>query len=198
MTTPSTPKHKISDPNSWLAQYGDTLYRYALVRTQSSDIAEDIVQETLLAAFKGHDRFSGKSTEKTWLIGILKHKIIDHYRKNKKEYAYEDIEAQADQQLNHFDEHNHWQQPPLAWNNPDASLEQAEFWKVLSQCISNLPDSLADLFIMRELQGMSTEDICKLMDISTTNNMWVRLSRARMRLRQCLETHWFGPDNTEK
>jgi len=195
MAAASTPKHQISDPNRWLEQYGDTLYRYALARTQGSDIAEDIVQETLLAAFKGRDRFSGKSTEKTWLIGILKHKVIDHYRKNKKEYACEDIEAQAD---NPFHEHQQWQHPPLAWNNPDASLEQAEFWKVLSQCISNLPNGLAELYILREIDGMSTKDICKVLDISTTNNMWVRLSRARMRLRQCLETHWFGPDNTEK
>jgi len=181
----------ISNPNTWVDQYGDALYRYALMRLKNPAVAEDMVQETFLAALKARDRFAGKSAEKTWLIGILKHKIIDHFRKSKREYVVEDINAEADRQDPFFDPQGNWNTPVREWERPNEALEQEEFWQIFSDCISALPAHMADLYILREINGLQTDEICKVLEISTTNNMWVMLSRARMRLRRCLETRWF-------
>ncbi len=191
------PPGAISDPVTWVAQYGDALFRYALLRMRDQTQAEDMVQETFLAALKARDRFSGQSSEKTWLIGILKHKIIDHFRKQKREQSCNDIESLTEQLDQQFDQNGHWNLSLSRWQNPDQAYENKEFWKVFAACIACLPDHLADLFILREIKGLSTEEICKLLDISTTNNMWVMLSRARMRLRNCLDSRWFNPDNQE-
>ena len=181
----------LSNPDTWVDQYGDALYRYALMRLKNPAVAEDMVQETFLAALKARDRFAGKSAEKTWLIGILKHKIIDHFRKSKREYVVEDINAEADRQDHFFDPQGSWNTPIRQWERPNEALEQEEFWQVFSACVSALPTHLADLYILREINGLQTDELCKVLEISTTNNMWVMLSRARMRLRRCLESHWF-------
>ncbi len=191
------PSAVISDPNSWVAQHGNALYRYALLKMRDQSQAEDMVQEAFLAALKARDRFSGQSSEKTWLIGILKHKIIDHFRKHKREQPSDDIEALAEQLDQQFDHTGHWNLSLTRWQNPDQAHENSEFWKVFAACIAHLPDHLADLFILREIKGLTTDEICKLLEISTTNNMWVMLSRARMRLRNCLDSRWFNRDDQE-
>ncbi|HED39670.1 MAG TPA: sigma-70 family RNA polymerase sigma factor [Chromatiales bacterium] len=183
-----------SDPSTWVAQHGDALYRYALMKMRDPSQAEDMVQETFLAALKARERFSGESSEKTWLIGILKHKIIDHFRKHKREQNSDDIEALREQLEQQFDHSGHWREPLSHWQAPEQAYENREFWQVFSACIAHLPERLADLFILREIKGLSSNEICKLLDISTTNNMWVMLSRARMRLRNCLDSHWFNRD----
>lgn len=184
----------MSDPTTWVAQHGDALFRYALLRMRDQTQAEDMVQETFLAALKARERFSGQSSEKTWLIGILKHKIIDHFRKQKREQNCDDIESLTEQLDQQFDPRGHWNVSLARWQNPDQAHENREFWKVFAACIAHLPDHLADLFILREIKGLTTEEICKLLDISTTNNMWVMLSRARMRLRNCLDSRWFNQE----
>ncbi len=186
-----------TNPETWLQRYGDDLYRYALMRLKNPAVAEDMVQETLLAALKARQRFAGQSTEKTWLIGILKHKIIDHFRKSKREYSVEDIDGEADRRDHYFDEQGHWNTPIGEWQRPALALEQEEFRQILSDCIAELPQRLADLYILREINGLKSDEVCKVLEISTTNNMWVMLSRARMRLRRCLEKRWFGADNEE-
>jgi RNA polymerase sigma-70 factor (ECF subfamily) len=185
----------VSDPSTWVAQHGDALFRYALMKMRDESQAEDMVQETFLAALKARENFSGNSSEKTWLIGILKHKIIDHFRKHKREQSSDDIESLSQQLDQQFDHTGHWSIPMRSWQEPEQAHEDKEFWKVFSACISHLPDHLADLFILREVKGLSSEEICKLLDISTTNNMWVMLSRARMRLRGCLDARWFNRDS---
>jgi len=185
----------ISDPATWVAQHGDALFRYALMKMRDSSQAEDMVQETFLAALKARHNFSGQSSEKTWLIGILKHKIIDHFRKHKREQNSDDIETLSEQLDQQFSPRGHWEITLTHWQDPDRAHENEAFWKVFSACITHLPDHLADLFILREIKELSTEEICKLLDISTTNNMWVMLSRARMRLRNCLDSRWFNQDN---
>ena len=187
-----------SDPATWVAQHGDALYRYALMKMRDQSQAEDMVQETFLAALKARDRFSGQSSEKTWLIGILKHKIIDHFRKHKREQSSDDIESLTEQLDQQFDHTGHWNLSLARWQDPDQAHENKEFWKVFATCIAYLPDHLADLFILREIKGLSSEEICKLLDISTTNNMWVMLSRARMRLRNCLDSRWFHRDSDKQ
>lgn len=185
----------ISDPATWVAQHGDALFRYALMKMRDPSQAEDMVQETFLAALKARHNFSGQSSEKTWLIGILKHKIIDHFRKHKREQSSDDIETLSEQLDQQFDQRGHWDVSLARWQNPDQAHENEAFWKTFSACIAHLPDHLADLFILREIKGLTTEEICKLLDISTTNNMWVMLSRARMRLRNCLDSRWFNRNN---
>ena len=185
----------VSDPSTWVAQHGDALFRYALMKMRDESLAEDMVQETFLAALKARENFSGNSSEKTWLIGILKHKIIDHFRKHKREQSSDDIESLSEQLDQQFDHTGHWSIPMRTWQEPEQAHEDKEFWKVFSACIAHLPDHLADLFILREVKGLSSEEICKLLEISTTNNMWVMLSRARMRLRGCLDARWFNRDS---
>ncbi len=188
----------VSDPATWVAQHGDALFRYALMKMRDEAQAEDMVQETFLAALKARERFSGQSSEKTWLIGILKHKIIDHFRKHKREQSSDDIESLTEQLNQQFDHSGHWSIPMRTWQEPEQAHENREFWKVFAACIAHLPDHLADLFILREIKGLSSEEICKLLDISTTNNMWVMLSRARMRLRGCLDSRWFNRNSNNQ
>lgn len=197
----TTPPGTMSDPATWVDQHGDALFRYALLKLRDQTLAEDMVQETFLAALKARENFAGQSSEKTWLIGILKHKIVDHFRKHRREQSSDDIETLSDQ-LDHqfdqqFDRTGHWSVSLARWQEPDRAHENGEFWKVFAACIAHLPDHLADLFILREVRGLSTEEICKLLEISTTNNMWVMLSRARMRLRTCLDSRWFNRDGKE-
>jgi RNA polymerase sigma-70 factor (ECF subfamily) len=183
----------LPDPARWLEQYGDTLYRYALIRVRDPDLAQDLVQETLLAALKGRDSFARQSSEKTWLVGILKHKLIDQLRKSRREVSLGELnEGDAELDKLCFNERGEWRAELGNWSNPEKSLEQARFWQVLHDCIARLPERLATLFILREIDGLSTEECCKALDISTTNNTCVMLSRARMRMRECLEVRWFG------
>ncbi len=191
------PMNSLSDPNTWPDQYGDVLYRHAYFRLRDAMQAEEMVQETFLAALKSSDRFAGKSSEKTWLVGILKHKIIDHIRKAVRERPHEDDHMVFDPlEQESFDGRGHWQIDVKQWAHPDASLEQQQFWQTLEACVGRLPQRLATLFIMREIDHLDSETICKEMALSTTNNLWTMLSRMRMRLRQCLDQQWFGKTET--
>ena len=170
------------------------LLRYASLQLRDAGAAEDAVQDTLIAALEGLERFSGKSSVKTWLTGILKHKIIDHMRRQAREQPLisadaDSSEAEAVDAL--FLEDGHWRQPPSNWGDPDKALENKAFMAVFEQCAKNLPAKSARAFMMREVMEFSTDDICKELEVSTTN-CWVILHRARLSLRECLETKWFG------
>jgi len=182
------------DPAAWLTEHGDYLYRYALLQLRDESAAEDVVQETLLAALGAWERFSGQSTIRTWLTGILKHKILDLFRKRAKEPQYtpssDDPEAElARLEQSLFDASGHWMQQPGAWNEPESELDRQRFWAAFVACLEQLAPSHARVFHLRELDGLSTEDICKELQITTTN-CWVMLYRARLGLQQCLETRW--------
>lgn len=170
------------------------LLRYARLQLRDPAQAEDAVQETLLAALEGAARFAGKSSLRTWLTGILKHKIIDHLRRAGREQpltgANDDrSEAEAVDAL--FAADGHWREFPAQWGNPAAALENSRFWIAFEQCTQRLPARTARVFMMREIMDMPTEEICKELDISATN-CWVMLHRARLTLRECLELQWFG------
>ncbi len=183
------------DPESWVDEHGDALFRYAIVRLRNAELAEDIVQETFAAALRAKDNFAGRSTERTWLIGILKRKIIDHFRRRWREVPATELASgeQEDMLIQAmFDERGHWQKNrPLTWSNPQMALEQKEFFAVLQGCLDCLPGRLADAFTLREIENLTTEEICQVLQITPTN-LWAMLHRARMRLRQCLEAKWFG------
>ncbi|HTS55840.1 MAG TPA: sigma-70 family RNA polymerase sigma factor [Burkholderiales bacterium] len=178
------------------AQHRDYLYRYALLHLRDANRAEDVVQETLLAAVENQDRFSGKSSLRTWLTGILKHKIIDVFRRQSREAPLESgLEAESDEAFGdlYFDPQrtDHWHTFPQTWGDPERSLEDKRFWEVFDQCSQQMPLQVARAFYMREIMGLETDEICKELSITATN-CWVMLYRARMSLRQCLELRWFS------
>jgi RNA polymerase sigma-70 factor (ECF subfamily) len=176
-----------------LEQHHSYLLHYAMLQLRDKTLAEDAVQETLLAALEGRAKFSGKSSHKTWLTGILKHKIIDILRRKAREaplMLHED-ESEADAFDALFKEDGHWRQAPASWGDPDKALEDKRFWAVLEMCAGLLPARTARVFMMREVLELTTEEICKELSITPTN-LWVMLHRARLSLRECLELKWFG------
>jgi len=177
-------------PDLWLDEYGGELYHFAFCRLGNVSTAEEMVQEALLAALKSKDSFSGKSTEKTWLFSILKHKIIDFYRKKKIEKNESDMDV--DDIGEFFDEKGMWKKMPQSWgDHPEKALEKKEFWKVFQQCLHRLPDRLLQVYTMREIEEMDNKEICKQLDLSSSN-IWVILHRTRLKLRNCLEKNWFN------
>jgi RNA polymerase sigma-70 factor (ECF subfamily) len=169
-------------------QHAEALYSYALMRVGKQEIAEDLVQDTLLAALQSWESFAGNSSEKTWLIGILRHKILDFFRQHS---DHEQVENNT-RHLDSFCEKGHWKEKMLDWKaNPEILLQNNEFWKVLRDCLKELSHVMAKAFVMREMEGMSSKQVCKYLEISETN-LWVRLHRARLQLRRCLEINWFA------
>ena len=194
MPIPKTEAAAIENPESWVDNYGDFLYRFALARVKDVSVAEDLVQETFLAALRARDNFKGQSAERTWLTGILKHKIVDHIRKKIREPSTDKIETLSDTSDPDFDERGEWSIRPGKWGvNPGNLYEQKEFLDVLYRCLAELPERLAEAFIKREMDGLSTEEVCKELGITATNS-WVMLYRARMSLRRCLENEWLSAE----
>ena len=181
-----------STPEDWLTEYGDALYRHAYYRLRDRMAAEDAVQETLLAALKGRDSFAGRSAERTWLIGILNNKIVDHLRRQAREQSLAQADL-GDEELEDllFAADGHWRHPPSAWGDPDAALEQKTFWEAFAKCLEELPARQAQAFSLCEMDGLGGAEAGKVLGISTTN-IWVILHRARLRLRECLELNWIG------
>ena len=168
------------DPEQWVDLYGNYMYRYALARVADPETAQDLVQEALVAAIQAFERFQGRSSIKTWLIAILKRKIVDHYRRASNRQVTDDIEAIANNVDNMFNDTGHWRVAPNEWTvKPDEAYEQQEFMDVLYKCLSTLPSRLAEIFMLREFEEMSTKLICKKLSISESNS-WVMLYRARM------------------
>jgi len=180
-----------NNPHTWLNEHGDYLYRYAMARLHDEEMASDMLQETLLAGWKGYAGFSGQSAIRTWLVGILKHKIIDHIRKEIRNRNL--VEAvETDPTTAYFDNAGRWNEAPQAWHaNPETLFSSDEFHKVLNRCVSKLPEKQQMVFRMRDITGDDAGTICDVCDISATN-LHVLLHRARMALRPCLQHHWFN------
>ncbi|QPF73833.1 sigma-70 family RNA polymerase sigma factor [Roseateles sp. DAIF2] len=166
------------------------LLKYARAQLRNPAWAEDAVSETLLAALEKPQAFAGQSQLKTWLVGILKHKLIDQIRRHGRELsATPEDGIDLDEEL--FRPDGHWRQMPEDWGDPEAALRQLEFIQVLEACVEHLPGQQGRLFMMREWLELETEEICKVLAISPTN-LWVMLHRARLRLRECLQLNWFA------
>jgi len=183
------------DPAHWLDQYGDYLYRYALMRVRDAAIAEDILQETLLAAFSSFQNHAGRSSERTWLVGIMKHKVIDYFRRvgRMTQFQLTIDEEESESFENSGPWRGHWRedQAPVSWLVDAATvLESREFWEAFDRCLSQLPQQIAIAFTLREIDGLSANEICEILQI-TPNNLFVILHRGRAKLRQLLETEWF-------
>jgi len=185
----------LGSPESWLDEHGAALYKYALMHTRDQHRAEEAVQETLLAALQARDRFSGGASARTWLIGILKHKIVDMFRHDAREVQLEDPEEEAyldeDEIDAMFIPNGHWRVKTAEWGDPEDLLERGQFMEILQRCLDALPPRLARLFMLREVMEEDSEKICQELAITPTN-LWTMLYRARLGLRQCLDRNWVG------
>ena len=176
------------DINRLVNQHAEVLYMYALMRVHKQELAEDMVQETLLAALRSWESFAGESSERTWLIGILRHKILDFFRQNRE---MQEMDNQS-WRTEYFDKSRHLKDKLIDWKaNPSDLAENGEFWQILQKCLKELSRMMAQAFVMRELEGMESKEVCKYLEISETN-LWVSLHRARLQLRRCLELNWFS------
>jgi RNA polymerase sigma-70 factor (ECF subfamily) len=172
------------------------LLRYALAQLRDRQLAEEAVQEALVAALESIASFGGKSSLRTWLTSILRFKVIDLQRRAVAERMQQPLDEGADggdeawlDEL--FDASGHWRESPQAWSNPEAALEQRRFWEAFERCLDRVPGTGGRVFFRREIAGEDTEAICKAEGI-TASNCWVILHRARLALRACLEKSWFG------
>ncbi len=169
------------------------LMRVAQLQLRDRDLAEDVVQDTIVAALAGQAGFTGRSSLRTWLTGILKHKVVDAIRRRQREplaAAALDEELDVEDFDALFREGGAWAEPPADWGDPESALNQRQFLDVVEICLERLPANTARVFLMREVMELETEEICKELAI-TANNLWVILYRARMSLRACLEETWF-------
>jgi RNA polymerase sigma-70 factor (TIGR02943 family) len=184
-----TTKRESLEPSAWVDNHGDSLYRYALSRLRGGEAAEEVVQQTFLAALQHSDQFAGKGSERGWLLGILKRKIVDFIRQRNRTSPLNDDDG-GDLSDALFDRGGNWKPEFRATlRQPLDSLEREEFWRILRGCLDALPSQQADVFVLRELDDHSTEEICKDLEI-TASNLWVLLYRARLRLSNCMKSRW--------
>lgn len=186
-------KNDDTDPSRWVDEHGDALFRYAILRVKDDDVAADLVQDTFLSALKAREGFRGGSTLRTWLIGILKHKIVDYYRKNRVEIVSSDVAPEVE-----HEDLVHGASLAPSWNQPPSQMvENREFWAALKACLDGLPEAQRRAFSMREFDGLAGDEISKVLGVTPTN-LWVMLHRARTKLRRCLEINWFEEQTTSQ
>lgn len=189
-------KHTL-EPRLWVDRHGDYLYNYTIVRVNDHEKAGDLVQDTFLAGLKAMESFQGRSSERTWLISILKRKIIDTYRKNSssRESSLSEYEEQiwdGDYYKGSEPFRGHWLEgmgPNSHSLMPEGEMEQTELMKIIELCISLLPPNLASVFIMKMIDEAESDEVCKELGISSSN-LWVMLHRARLKMRGCIESKW--------
>lgn len=180
-----------TDPAGWVDRHGDALFRFALLRIRDRQTAEELVQETLLAALKGRDRFEGKAKERTWLVQILRNKIVDHYRKRRREVPVTDLGDDSPEEDRVFSARGHWRQRVRSWR-ADAGdlLDQEAFLAALNACLEGLPERQAEVFALRVMDEKPPDEAAEILEVTKTN-LGVLLHRARLKLRECLEATWF-------
>lgn len=175
----------------WVEQYADILYRFALVRVQNPIVAEDLVQETFVAALKSQSAFRNRSSHQTWLIGILKHKIIDHFRSQNKTISIEETTLSDFKTEDVRSGSKAPKMPVREWNiSPERIVEDIAFRETLQKCLDRLPEKAKQLFLMREADEVESAELCKIFGMTATN-LWVTLHRSRNQLKNCLEKNWF-------
>jgi len=191
-------KHKL-EPQLWVDRHGDYLYNYSIVRVNDPEKAADLVQETFLAGLKALEDFQGRSSERTWLISLLKRKIIDTYRRNSssRESSLSDHEEDISDGT-YFSGTGtfggHWLEGKGPHSHsllPEGKLEEQELMSIIEQCIALLPPKLAAVFIMKMIDEADSEEVCKELGI-TASNFWVMLHRARLKMRGCIEGSYGG------
>lgn len=181
-----------------VAEQRDYLYKFARLQLRNEAWAEDAVSETVLAALAKPQAFDNRSQLKTWLVGILKHKVIDALRHHGREItglARSEDDDTDPLDLLTFKADGHFAETPADWGNPEQHTNSRQFFEILEACTEKLPPAQGRLFLMREWLELSSEEICKELDLTPTN-LYVQLHRARLRLRECLDMHWFQKAGT--
>jgi RNA polymerase sigma-70 factor (TIGR02943 family) len=185
----------LSNTHEWVNLHADGMFRFAMLRVRDRDVAEELVQEAMVAALEARGRFDGRCSERTWLVSILKYKIIDHMRKRARDRGYTDTLEKDTATEGMFDGVLHWKKEPGHWPAKKSEafgsqMEREEFQVVFGKCFRHLPERVAQAFSMKVLDEGETGDVCKVLEVTPTN-LWVLLHRARLRLRECLEQNWF-------
>ncbi|SHJ74198.1 RNA polymerase sigma-70 factor, ECF subfamily [Pseudozobellia thermophila] len=178
------------DPTTWVDAYADYLFNYAIARINDAEIAKDLVQETFLAGLKSAKNYKGDAAERTWLIAILKRKVIDYYRKSNSKKGKAEVRINYGSQT---DAEGDWLEEQVAdpfSNFEHSDIENEELGLAIQSCIEKLPKKQAQVFTMKTIQGISTEDICNELNINPSN-LWVMIHRARTALMGCLNQSWF-------
>ena len=185
------------DPSKWLDRHGDYLFRYALVRVHDAAVAEDLLQKTLLAAVGAYESRAGRSSERTWLIGIMKHKVIDYFRRVAKNPEFQLMPEGDEDGTEWFEKSGpwcgHWREDraPISWPiHAGQSLESREFWETFERCLAKLPQQMSIAFTLREIDDLTSTEICEILNV-TPNYLYVLLHRSRIKLRHLLEVEWF-------
>lgn len=186
---PDKVKHTLN-PNKWITRYADYLYNYTITRVDGPELAKDLVQETFYSGIKGKDNYRGDAAELTWLVSILKRKIIDHYRKINSAKGKKEVRmsfyTEGKKKGNWIEE-----RVPQSWGNAaEKEIENDELKNALDACINNLPEKYRMVFLLKTVQQYETQEICNELDI-TPSNLWVIIHRARLQLRSCMENNWF-------
>lgn len=201
--TPSPDIKPSLNPTDWLGEHGDHLYRYALMRVRDTTVAEDLLQETLLAAMRSYQAHEGRSSERTWLVGILKHKVVDYFRRLARTPEFQMSNEEGRDDLDWFRSEGAWRgywredQAPVNWRVDAVKLlESREFWETFHRGLARLSPQMAIAFTLREIDGLSSEEICDILEV-TRSNLWVILHRGRAKLRHFLEAEWFRGHNSE-
>lgn len=177
-----------------VAEQRTYLMRFARLQLRNDAWAEDCVSETLLAALAKPQAFGNRSHLKTWLVGILKHKVLDTLRARAREATLADDDGDGSAELDAlvFKADGHFASAPANWGNPEQELSSRQFMQMLETCVEKLPASMGRIFLMREWLELSADEICKELSVTSTN-LFVQLHRARLRLRECVELNWLGP-----
>ena len=177
-------------PDQWVDHYGDYLYRYACSRLRDPNASEEVLQETFLAGIRHVDQYAGRGSQRGWLLGILKRKIIDHVRLRTKHEQTRSYQDEVDPTLHLFDAHGNWKKDAFRWSpQPDEQIQEVEFRQVLQSCLKELPETQRAVFQKSVMDEKDSEEICKELNI-TPSNLWVRMHRARLGLAKCVETKW--------
>jgi len=189
--TERDPRAQVADhPERWVDQHGEYLFRYAMHRGAGAAAAEDVVQETFLAALESRASFDGRSSFRTWLTSILRHKIADRLRKAGPEVDA-DVELIEQWAESLFNARGKWGHGPRRWaRRPTSETERSELSSVLERCLGKIPAQIAEMFVLHEQHRVPGPRLAASLGIST-ENLWVRLYRARLALRECLEKNWF-------
>lgn len=191
LTMDELEKHTL-DPNKWIDSYSDYLFNYTIVKVNDDEVAKDLVQETFFSALKAMKNFKGEASERTWLISILKRKIIDYYRKINSKKGKAEVRITYNDDTENEGE---WLEERVADyhldGNAESEMENVELGLAINKCMDRLPEKQATIFKMKTVEGFETEIICKELNI-TPSNLWVIIHRARLQLMECLEKNWYA------
>lgn len=181
-------KNKL-DPDKWVDRYADYLFNYTIVRVNDREVANDLISETFLAALNSMKNFKGDASERTWLISILKRKIIDYYRRINSNKGKAEVKVT----LPDGEAEGEWLEEKVADlsdRTAEDEMENKELGLAILDCMDQLPKKQARIFKMKTIEGIDTEAICNEYKI-TPSNLWVIIHRARTFLANCLEKNWF-------